>query len=43
MPDLRELRRENAALRAANIDLMEMLAEQEYHICLVEMGVNYDL
>ena len=36
----RNLQRENSILRIQNLDLMEMIAEQEFYICLLELGVN---
>ena len=36
----RNLQRENSILRMQNLDLMEMIAEQEFYICLLELGVN---
>ena len=36
----RNLQRENGILRMQNLDLMEMIAEQEFYICLLELGVN---
>lgn len=38
----RNLQRENSLLRMQNLDLMELLAEQEYSICLMELGVSKD-
>lgn len=35
-----EAERENKRLRTENLDLMEMIAEQEMYICLLELGVN---
>ena len=31
-----------SALTQENLDLMEMVAEQQYYICLLEMGVTQD-
>lgn len=40
----REKQREINQLRQENLDLMEILAEQMYYTCLMEMGVSeYDL
>lgn len=39
---LREAQREMNRLRMGNLDLMEMIAEQECYICLLELGVSYD-
>ena len=36
----RNQQRENSILRMQNLDLMEMIAEQEFYICLLEFGVN---
>ena len=36
----RNLQRENRILRMQNLDLMEYIAEQEFCICLLELGVN---
>ena len=31
-----------STLAQENLDLMEMVAEQQYYICLLEMGVTED-
>lgn len=36
----RASQREANQLRLENLDLMEMIAEQEFYICLLELGVN---
>lgn len=38
----RAVQREANHLRLENLDLMELLAEQEFYLCLLEMGVSYD-
>jgi hypothetical protein len=38
----RAAQREANNLRTENLNLMEMIAEQEFYICLLELGVSYD-